>query len=425
MFDLKDTRIGIIGLGYVGLPLAVELGKHYPCKGLDISSTRVAELKAGKDSTLEVEPEELKLATLLEYTNNPEDLASCNVYIVTVPTPIDKSKRPDLAPLESASRTLGGILSKGDVVIFESTVYPGATEEVCVPIMEAGSGLKYNQDFFAGYSPERINPGDKEHRVTTILKVTSGSTPEVADYVDSLYASIITAGTHKASSIRVAEAAKVIENTQRDVNIALVNELALIFHKLGIDTLEVLEAAGTKWNFLPFRPGLVGGHCIGVDPYYLTHKAQEIGYQPEIILAGRRINDGMGEHVVERVIKLMTRQKIHVVDANVLVMGFTFKENCPDLRNTRVIDMVEELQSYHANVDVYDPWAYPNELHHEYGIMPITSLEKGKYDAIILAVAHDQFKAMSSQDIHALGKPEHVLFDVKHILPADAVDDRL
>ena len=425
MFDLKDTRIGIIGLGYVGLPLAVELGKHYPTKGLDINAPRVAELQAGKDSTLEVDADELKLATQLTYTSNSSDLADCNVYIVTVPTPIDSAKRPDLSPLVGASHAIGKLLSKGDVVIYESTVYPGATEEVCVPILEAESGLSFNKDFFAGYSPERINPGDKEHRVTTILKVTSGSTPEAADFVDDLYKSIITAGTHKASSIKVAEAAKVIENTQRDVNIALINELALIFHKLDIDTIEVLEAAGTKWNFLPFRPGLVGGHCIGVDPYYLTHKAQEIGYQPEMILAGRRINDGMGSHVVERVVKRMTRQRIHVVDANVLIMGFTFKENCPDLRNTRVIDMIEELQTYHANIDVYDPWVNPDELEHEYGIRTIPSLEKGKYDAIILAVAHDQFKAMSADDIRALGKAESVLFDVKHVLPVDKVDDRL
>ncbi len=425
MFDLKDTRIAIIGLGYVGLPLAVELGKHYPTKGLDINASRVAELQAGKDSTLEVEPDELKLATQLTYTRNPDDLADCNVYIVTVPTPIDSAKRPDLSPLVGASHTISKLLNKDDVVIYESTVYPGATEEVCVPILEAGSGLKFNQDFFAGYSPERINPGDKEHRVTTILKVTSGSTPESADFVDNLYASVITAGTHKASSIKVAEAAKVIENTQRDVNIALINELALIFHKLGIDTIEVLEAAGTKWNFLPFRPGLVGGHCIGVDPYYLTHKAQEIGYQPEMILAGRRINDGMGSHVVERVVKRMTRNRIHVVDANILVMGFTFKENCPDLRNTRVIDIIEELQTYHANVDVYDPWVNSDDLEHEYGIRPIPSLTKGKYDAIILAVAHEQFKAMSADEIRALGKNDCVLFDVKHILPVDKVDDRL
>lgn len=425
MFDLKDTRIGIIGLGYVGLPLAVELGKHYATHGLDINASRINELQAGKDNTLEVNADELKLATQLTYTNTPDVLADCNVYIITVPTPIDSAKRPNLSPLKSASHTVGKLLCKGDVVIYESTVYPGATEEVCVPILETESGLRFNQDFYAGYSPERINPGDKEHRVTTILKVTSGSTTEAADYIDDLYSSVITAGTHKASSIKVAEAAKVIENTQRDVNIALINELSLIFHKLGIDTIEVLEAAGTKWNFLPFRPGLVGGHCIGVDPYYLTHKAQEIGYQPEMILAGRRINDSMGRHVVERVVKHMTQHRIHVVDANVLIMGFTFKENCPDLRNTRVIDIIEELQTYHANVDVYDPWVDPDGLEREYGIRPIPALEKGKYDAIILAVAHVQFKAMSVDDIRALGKDDCVLFDVKHILPVDKVDDRL
>ncbi len=425
MFDLDKIQIGVIGLGYVGLPLAVELGKKYPTKGLDISASRIAELQSGQDSTLEVEPDELRRASQLSYSSNPQDLAACNFYIVTVPTPIDSAKRPDLSPLESASRTLGGILKKGDVVVFESTVYPGATEEVCVPIMEEVSGLTYNKDFYVGYSPERINPGDKEHRVTNILKVTAGSTPEVADYVDALYASIITAGTHKASSIKVAEAAKVIENTQRDVNIALINELSLIFHKLGIDTLEVLEAAGTKWNFLPFRPGLVGGHCIGVDPYYLTHKAQEIGYHPEMILAGRRINDGMGSHVVERVVKLMTKNRIHTVDARVLILGFTFKENCPDLRNTRVIDIIEEFNDYHANVDVYDPWVNADDLEHEYGIRPIDTLENGQYDAIVLAVAHDQFKDMSIDDIHALGKTDHILFDVKNILPAERVDGRL
>ncbi len=425
MFELDKIQIGIIGLGYVGLPLAVELGKRYPTKGLDISAARVAELQSGQDSTLEVEPEELRQATRLSYHSDPKDLAGCNFYIVTVPTPIDSAKRPDLSPLEGASRTLGKILKQGDVVVFESTVYPGATEEVCVPIMEEVSGLTYNQDFYVGYSPERINPGDKEHRVTNILKVTAGSTPEVADYVDALYASIITAGTHKASSIKVAEAAKVIENTQRDVNIALINELALIFHKLGIDTLEVLEAAGTKWNFLPFRPGLVGGHCIGVDPYYLTHKAQEIGYHPEIILAGRRINDGMGSHVVERVVKLMTQNRIHAVDARVLILGFTFKENCPDLRNTRVIDIIEEFNDYHASVDVYDPWVNADELEHEYGIRPVDRLENGQYDAIVLAVAHDQFKAMGIDAIHALGKDKHILFDVKNILPAERVDGRL
>jgi len=425
MFDLKNTKIGIIGLGYVGLPLAVELGKKYPTVGFDINSARVKELKGGKDSTLECEPEELKLATQLTYTDVADEVAGCNVYIVTVPTPIDEFKRPDLRPLQSASNTVGKILSKNDVVIFESTVYPGATEEVCVPIMEQVSGLKYNQDFFAGYSPERINPGDKEHRVTTIKKVTSGSTPEVADYVDGLYASVITAGTHKASSIRVAEAAKVIENTQRDVNIALINELALIFNRMGIDTLEVLEAAGTKWNFLPFRPGLVGGHCIGVDPYYLTHKAQEIGFHPAMILAGRRTNDGMGEHVVQRVVKLMTQRQIHVVNANVLILGLTFKENCPDLRNTRVVDIINEFKAYKANIDVYDPWVSHAEAEHEYGIKPISNLQEGHYDAVILAVGHQQFQAMGAEGIRKLCKSNSVLFDVKATLPRSTVDDRL
>jgi len=425
MFDLNNTKIGIIGLGYVGLPLAVELGKKYPTVGFDINSARVRELKSGKDSTLECEPEELKLATQLIYTDVAEEVADCNVYIVTVPTPIDAFKRPDLRPLQSASNAVGKILRKNDVVIFESTVYPGATEEVCVPIMEQVSGLTYNQDFFAGYSPERINPGDKEHRVTTIKKVTSGSTPAVADYVDALYASVITAGTHKASSIRVAEAAKVIENTQRDVNIALINELALIFNRMGIDTLEVLEAAGTKWNFLPFRPGLVGGHCIGVDPYYLTHKAQEIGFHPEMILAGRRTNDGMGEHVVQRVVKLMTQRQIHVVNSNVLILGLTFKENCPDLRNTRVVDIISEFKAYKANVDVYDPWVDPAEAQHEYGINPIANLQQGHYDAVILAVGHQQFQAMGAEGIRKLCKSDSVLFDVKGLLPRNTVDDRL
>ena len=425
MFDLNKTKIGIIGLGYVGLPLAVELGKKYPTVGFDINSARVNELKAGKDSTLECEPEELKLATQLTYTDALEEVADCNVFIVTVPTPIDEFKRPDLRPLQSASNTVGKILSKNDVVIFESTVYPGATEEVCVPIMEQVSGLKYNQDFFAGYSPERINPGDKEHRVTTIKKVTSGSTPEVADFVDALYASVIIAGTHKASSIRVAEAAKVIENTQRDVNIALINELALIFNRMGIDTLEVLEAAGTKWNFLPFRPGLVGGHCIGVDPYYLTHKAQEIGFHPEMILAGRRTNDGMGEHVVQRVVKLMTQRQIHVVNSNVLILGLTFKENCPDLRNTRVVDIINEFKAYKANVDVYDPWVNQAEAEHEYGIKPISNLQNGHYDAVILAVGHQQFQILGAEGIRKLGKSDSVLFDVKGLLPRNSVDDRL
>ncbi len=425
MLTLDKTKIGMIGLGYVGLPLAVEFGKHFPTVGLDISAPRIAELRQGKDSSLEVDADELVQARHLTYTTNPDDLVGCNVFIVTVPTPVDEHKRPDLTPLVKASQTLGKVMKKGDIAIFESTVYPGATEEVCIPIIESLSGMKYNQDFFAGYSPERINPGDKEHRVINILKVTSGSTPEVAEFVDQLYKSIIIAGTHKASSIRVAEAAKVIENTQRDVNIALINELALIFNRLGIDTLEVLEAAGTKWNFLPFRPGLVGGHCIGVDPYYLTHKAQEIGYLPEVILAGRRINDGMGPYVAQRVIKMMIQRRVHVANANVLVMGLTFKENCPDLRNTKVIDIISELQSYNAHVDVYDPWINPKEAEHEYGITPVSTLEPGKYDAIILAVAHRQFHEMGVEKIRALGKPQAVLFDVKYILPVDQVDGRL
>ncbi|MBI3772224.1 MAG: Vi polysaccharide biosynthesis UDP-N-acetylglucosamine C-6 dehydrogenase TviB [Gammaproteobacteria bacterium] len=427
MFDLNKVKIGMIGLGYVGLPLAVEFGKKLPVVGLDISKKRIAELKAGKDSSLEVEPEELVKATKLSYTSDAldKDFASCNFYIVTVPTPIDEFKRPDLSPLVSASNTLGKIVKKGDVVVFESTVYPGATEEVCIPIIERESGLKYNQDFFAGYSPERINPGDKEHRVINILKVTSGSTPEVADYVDAVYKKVIIAGTHKASSIRVAEAAKVIENTQRDVNIALINELALIFHRLGIDTEEVLIAAGTKWNFLPFRPGLVGGHCIGVDPYYLTHKAQEIGYHPEMILAGRRLNDNMGAHVAERVVKLMTKKRITIVDSKVLVLGLTFKENCPDLRNTRVVDIIKEFSDYHAKVDVYDPWISAEEAQHEYGITPIAEIKPGTYDAVILAVGHHQFKEMGVDKIRALGKPNSVLFDVKYLFRPDQVDGRL
>ncbi len=425
MFNLDQTRIGIIGLGYVGLPLAVEFGKTLTTIGFDINTKRIDELKSGKDHTLEVSPEELKEATRITYTSDLQALKTCNFYIVTVPTPVDEFKRPDLRPVESASRTLGQILKKGDVAVFESTVYPGCTEEICVPIMEKLSGLKFNTDFFCGYSPERINPGDKEHRVTSILKVTSGSTPEAADYVDKVYRKIITAGTHKASSIKVAEAAKVIENTQRDVNIALINELALIFHRLGIDTLDVLEAAGTKWNFLPFRPGLVGGHCIGVDPYYLTHKAQEIGYHPEVILAGRRINDNMGAYVTESVIKLMLKKRMHVADANVLMLGLTFKENCPDLRNTRVIDMIKEFQNYGAKVDVYDPWIDAEEAMHEYGITPVAKLENGKYDAVVLAVSHKQFKDMGVDKIRALGKPGSVLYDVKSLLPRDKVDGRL
>ncbi len=425
MLSIEQAKLGIIGLGYVGLPLAVEFGKLMPTVGFDISSGRVSELRAGRDSTLEVDATELAAAAQLSFTDQLEELQGCNVYIVTVPTPIDRYKRPDLSPLESASRALGKVLKPGDVAIFESTVYPGATEEVCVPIMESVAGLRCNKDFFVGYSPERINPGDKEHRVTTILKVTSGSTPEAADFVDALYRKVIRAGTHKVSSIRVAEAAKVIENTQRDVNIALINELALIFNRLGIDTLEVLEAAGTKWNFLPFRPGLVGGHCIGVDPYYLTHKAQEIGYHPEVILAGRRINDSMGAYVAGQVFRLMNRSHLTVCNSRILVLGLTFKENCPDLRNTRVTDVIDELRSYNVQVDVYDPWVDAAEAEREYGVKPIEQPQPGSYDAIVLAVAHDQFRAMGASGIRAFGKNKSVLYDVKHVLPASEVDGRL
>jgi len=421
----KDITLGIIGLGYVGLPLAVEFGKRYHTLGFDISAERIDELQSGHDRTLEVSADELINATKLDFSNDIVGLSACNVYIVTVPTPINQHKQPDLTPLIKASQAIGSVLSKGDVVVYESTVYPGATEEICVPLLEQSSGLTFNVDFFAGYSPERINPGDKEHRVSNIVKVTSGSTQETAQFVDALYAEIITAGTHSASSIRVAEAAKVIENTQRDLNIALINELAMIFDKLDIDTLEVLEAAGTKWNFLPFRPGLVGGHCISVDPYYLTHKAQEIGYQPQVILSGRHINDGMGEYVAQQVIKLMTQRKIHVVDANILVLGFAFKENCPDLRNTRVVDIVEELQHYHAKVDIYDPWIDPQEAQQVYGITPVPKLRNNHYDAIILAVGHNQFKGLGEESIHALGKDNHILYDIKSILPKSSVDSRL
>lgn len=425
MLKLENVRVAVVGLGYVGLPLAVEFGKYFPTVGFDIKAERIAELRMGRDSTLEVSSEELSEVKQLVFADRETDIANCNVFIATVPTPIDRYKRPDLRPIESASHTIGRALKKGDVAIFESTVYPGATEEVCVPIMERESGLKFNQDFYVGYSPERINPGDKEHRVSSILKVTSGSTPEAAEFVDALYRKVITAGTYKASSIRVAEAAKVIENTQRDVNIALINELALIFERLGIDTEEVLKAAGTKWNFLPFRPGLVGGHCIGVDPYYLTHKAQEIGYHPEVILAGRRINDSMGAHVAERVVKLMTRKRIHVAGANVLMMGLAFKENCPDLRNTRVVDVIEELKGYHANVDVYDPWVDAQEAQHEYGLTPVKEPKAGHYDAVILAVSHHQFLTLGVAKIRAFGKPDAILFDVKYVLPTDQVDGRL
>ena len=424
-FELHQVKLGIVGLGYVGLPLAVEFGKRFPTVGYDINRARIDELIAGRDSSLEVEPEELRAVEGLSYTDRAEDLTECNVFIVTVPTPIDQYKAPDLRPLESASRTLGGIIRPGCIVIYESTVYPGATEEVCLPIIEQLSGLKLNQDFFAGYSPERINPGDKEHRLPNIKKVTSGSTPEIADFVDALYRSIIVAGTHKASSMRVAEAAKVIENTQRDVNIALINELAVIFNRLGIDTQEVLEAAGSKWNFLPFRPGLVGGHCIGVDPYYLTYKAQAIGYHPEIILAGRRLNDGMGAYVVSQIIKLMMRRGGVTEGSRALVLGLTFKENCPDLRNTRVVDIVEELADYGIASDVYDPWASHEEAQHEYGIALIDQPLAGAYDAVIIAVGHREFQAMGAAKLRALGKAGSVLYDVKHILPRGEVDGRL
>jgi UDP-N-acetyl-D-galactosamine dehydrogenase len=422
---MNSKKIALIGLGYVGLPLAVEFGKKRPVIGFDINQYRINDLKNGVDSTLETTPEELQEAIHLSYTANIEDIKNCEVFIITVPTPIDKHKRPDLTPLEKSSESVGSILKNGDIVIYESTVYPGATEEVCVPILEQQSGLVYNKDFYCGYSPERINPGDKEHRVTTIKKVTAGSTPEIATEVDELYQEIIIAGTHKAGSIKVAEAAKVIENTQRDVNIALINELALIFNKLDIDTESVLEAAGTKWNFLPFRPGLVGGHCIGVDPYYLTHKALEVGYNPEMILAGRRLNDNMGPYVADQVSKLMTKKRIHVVDANILIMGLTFKENCPDIRNTRVVDLVEEFEGFNCNVDVYDPWVDKDEAVHEYNITPIDEPIQGKYDAILLAVAHDEFKELSLEKIKAFGKDKHVLYDIKYLLKANEVDGRL
>ncbi|WP_447937100.1 nucleotide sugar dehydrogenase [Thermomonas fusca] len=451
---LKDTKIAIIGLGYVGLPLAVEFGKQYATTGFDINSARIAELKQGRDSTLEVEPELLAQATGLRFSDQLDDIAGCNVYIVTVPTPIDTAKRPDLTPLVKASEAIGKVLKPGDTVIYESTVYPGCTEEVCVPILERVSGLTFEAaagaanantpaanapvgahrrgaipaapTFAVGYSPERINPGDKAHRVTTIKKVTSGSTPATADFVDALYASIITAGTHKAPTIKVAEAAKVIENTQRDLNIALVNDLAILFNKLGIDTLDVLEAAGTKWNFLPFRPGLVGGHCISVDPYYLTHKAQEVGHHPQVILAGRRTNDGMGAYVADQVIKLMVRKGINPVNARILILGLAFKENCPDLRNTRVVDIVAALQGYNARVDVHDPWVDAAEAQHEYGISPVAAPEQGGYDAVIVAVGHQQFCALGGEGVRAYGKPDgNVVFDVKYVLPRDSVDGRL
>ena len=422
---IDQAKLVVIGLGYVGLPLAVEFGKQHQTIGFDINRERIAELAAGNDATLEVSDVELREARRLTFTADPDALGDGDVFIVTVPTPVDAYNRPDLTPLIRASETVARAIKRGSIVIYESTVYPGATEEDCIPVIEQISGLKFNVDFFAGYSPERINPGDKHHRFTNTRKVTSGSTTEVADFVDALYASVVVAGTHKVSSIKVAEASKVIENTQRDINIALVNEFALIFNRLGIDTQEVLEAAGTKWNFLSFRPGLVGGHCIGVDPYYLTHKAQELGYHPEVILAGRRINDGMGAYVAEQVIKLMTRKRIQVVDARVLVLGLAFKENCTDLRNTRVVDIVREFQSYHAYVDVYDPWVDASEAQHEYGISLVGGLEPGVYDAIILAVAHREFGQMGIEQTHALGKSNHVLYDVKYLFQPEQVDGRL
>ena len=422
MNSIDNIYIGVVGLGYVGLPLAVEFGKYRQTLGYDINQQRIEELTGGQDRTLEVGAEQLAAAKHLSLSSNSDELRNCNFFIVTVPTPIDRHKQPNLRPLIKASRMLGRVISKGDVIVYESTVYPGATEEVCVPIIEQESALIFNQDFYVGYSPERINPGDRQHRLPTIKKVTSGSTPEAAVFINRVYASIITAGTHLASSIKVAEAAKVIENTQRDVNIALINELALIFRRMNIDTIEVLEAAATKWNFLPFRPGLVGGHCIGVDPYYLTHKAQAIGYNPEMILSGRRINDRMGTYVAECVAKEMTRNKIHTVGASILILGFTFKENCPDVRNTRVIDIVNEFNSYHANVDVYDPWADPGQAQQEYAVTLAPAIKQAAYDAIIIAVGHQEFISMGAKAMRALGKPKHILFDVKRILPRESVD---
>ncbi|MFC6382323.1 Vi polysaccharide biosynthesis UDP-N-acetylglucosamine C-6 dehydrogenase TviB [Psychrobacter glacincola] len=425
MINIEGIKIAVIGLGYVGLPLAVEFGKKLSVIGFDINTNRIDELISGADHTLEVSSDELSEAEYLSYSSNIQELNDCNFFIVTVPTPIDDYKQPDLTPLIKASEAIGSILKCDDIVVYESTVYPGATEEVCIPVLEANSKLVFNKDFYAGYSPERINPGDKEHRVTNILKVTAGSTPEVADFVDTVYNLIITAGTHKAPSIKVAEAAKVIENTQRDVNIALINELAVIFNKMNIDTEAVLEAAGTKWNFLPFRPGLVGGHCIGVDPYYLTHKAQAIGYNPEIILAGRRLNDSMGKYVVTQLVKTMIKKRIHVEGAKVLILGLSFKENCPDVRNTKVIDIVHGLQEYNIEVDVYDPWVDITAAQREYGFTPIDEPKANHYDAIILAVAHQQFIQMGIDNIRTLGKDDHVLYDLKYIFNKEDTDIRL
>jgi UDP-N-acetyl-D-galactosamine dehydrogenase len=423
--EIRKCRIGVVGLGYVGLPLAVEFGKHYETTGFDVKAERIAQLRRGRDVTLEASRAELKEAKRLSFTTDLNKLKSCQVFIVTVPTPIDDYKRPDLTALRRASESVGAVMRRGAVVVYESTVYPGCTEEVCVPILERVSGLKFNRDFFAGYSPERINPGDKSHRLTTIRKVTSGSTPQVTEFIDRLYGSIVTAGTHKTSSIRVAEAAKVIENTQRDVNIALINELALIFNRLGIDTEEVLNAAGSKWNFLPFRPGLVGGHCIGVDPYYLTHKAQEIGYHAEMILAGRRLNDNMALYVTGQITRLMATKRIHVKGARVLMLGMTFKENCPDIRNSKVVDVVRELTSHGAKVDIYDPWANAGECRHEYGLKTLRDLKRGRYDVAVVAVAHRQFRELGARGVRRLCKKNHVLYDIKHVFPAATVDGRL
>jgi UDP-N-acetyl-D-galactosamine dehydrogenase len=422
---MKSKKIALIGLGYVGLPLAVEFGKKREVIGFDINKGRIELLKKQIDPTLEITKKEFTEASYLNFTFNVDDLKDCNIFIVTVPTPIDNHKRPDLTALEKSSETVGSVLKKGDIVIYESTVYPGATEEICVPILEKKSGLVFNKDFYCGYSPERINPGDKKHRLADIKKVTAGSTPEIAIEIDELYKEIIVAGTHKAESIKVAEAAKVIENTQRDLNIALINELALIFKKLDIDTEAVLEAAGTKWNFLPFRPGLVGGHCIGVDPYYLTHKANEVGYYPEMILAGRRLNDNMGSYVANEVSKLMIKKRIQIAEANILIMGLTFKENCPDHRNTRVVDLVKEFKSFSCNVDVYDPWVNKNQVAEEYKIEPIDKPIKGKYDAIVLAVSHDEFKSLTEGQIRAYGKDNHVLYDIKYLLKKNESEGRL
>ena len=423
--SLTSTKIAIVGLGYVGLPLAVEFGKHFDTVGFDIHTGRVDELRAGQDLTRETPPGELAAATRLRFSTDIDDIAACNVFIVTVPTPVDEANRPDLNPLQSASASIGTVLKPGDIVIYESTVYPGTTEEICVPVLERVSGLRFNQDFFCGYSPERINPGDRQHRLPTITKITSGSTPATADFVDALYRHIITAGTHKAPSIKVAEAAKVIENTQRDVNIALVNELAMIFNAMDIDTHDVLAAAGTKWNFLPFKPGLVGGHCIGVDPYYLTHKATVLGYHPELILAARRINSRMGLYVAHQVIRLMAHKRIHVIGSRILVLGLTFKEDCPDLRNTRVVEIVRELQAAHAEVDVHDPWADADEATRKLGITPIARVGHGVYDAIVLAVAHQRFAELGSEAIRRFGREACAIFDIKNLLLRDVADGRL